>query len=436
VAGVIFVVMAASSAPSALYGLYRQQWHIDTATSTLIYACYAAGAVLTLLLAGSVSEHIGSKRTIILSLSVVGLSLIVFITASGAWSLGLARLIQGIGVGLLTSSAGTALANLHRSRSRRSAAAVNSAVTSMGIALGAVASGLIVDYSPAPLLVPFLILTVLSMGGLLAVAAIPAWEAAATRPARAWRPRLLRLKPGSMQVLLRVAPIVTAGWAVVGLYLALGVEMTSTLLDTQDQARSALVILVVQGSGGIAPVLLRRLSDRSSSVAGCALLVSGLALSVWGYGHALAGVFFVGAAVTGIGFGLTFVGSMSTVTAAGRAAGDTAVLPGFFALAYLAVSLPVVALGVASSWLGGVRQAFSWFGLAVGLLAFAAGLTALLASRRSRPAQKEKRPQASADVPRCSAAEPVQSLPWLVSDAWRRMEATQSPCAITSRRLI
>ncbi|MFF8096915.1 MFS transporter [Streptomyces sp. NPDC016675] len=374
--GVVFVVMAASSAPSALYGLYQERWHIDTAASTAIYACYAVGAVLTLLFAGSVSESIGSKRVIVLSLAVLGLSFLVFVLAPGPWWLGLARLIQGAGVGLLTSSAGTALASLHRARSRKGAAAVNSAATSMGIALGAVFSGLAVEHAPAPLLVPFLVLAVLSLGGMVAVAAIPAWETTVTHAARPWRPRIIRLKPGSRPMLLQIAPLVTASWAVVGLYLALGVEMTSTLLHTHDRATSALVILVVQGSGGLAPALLRRMSDRSASVTGCILLISGLALSVEGYGSTQAALFFGGAAITGAGFGLCFMGSMSTVTAAARALQDTAVLPGFFVTAYVAVSLPVVALGIVASHLG-VEPAFAWFGLLISLIAMAAAVIAL-----------------------------------------------------------
>jgi hypothetical protein len=43
VVGVVFAVMAASSAPPRLYGLYQQQWHFGATTSTVIYACYALG---------------------------------------------------------------------------------------------------------------------------------------------------------------------------------------------------------------------------------------------------------------------------------------------------------------------------------------------------------------------------------------------------------
>ncbi|GGN62248.1 MFS transporter [Streptomyces albiflavescens] len=386
VVGVVFVVMAASSAPSPLYGLYQQQWHFGTATSTIIYACYALGAVLTLLLAGGLAEHLGTQRTIVVALATIVVSFLAFLLATGAWALCLARLIQGVAVGLLTSSAGSALADLHRDRSHRAAAASNSAATSTGIALGAVFSGLAVQFAPAPLVTPFVVLTVLSLGGLALVRAIPAWQIVPER-LRPWRPRGLRMGAEPRGILLRVAPMVIAGWAVVGMYLALGVDLVAGLLHTSDRAMSSLVILVVQGCGGIAPMLLRRLGDRAASVTGCALLVAGVGVSVVGFDTAHALLFFSGAAITGAGFGLSFMGSTSTVTAAVIAGGHPQLLPGFFALAYLAVSVPVVALGAAASRFG-VAAAFSGFGLLVALLAMVAGASAV---RRGRPASQPGR---------------------------------------------
>ncbi|MFE9628757.1 MFS transporter [Streptomyces sp. NPDC006527] len=379
VVAIVFVVMAASSAPSPLYGLYQQQWHFGTTTSTVVYACYALGAILTLLVAGDLSEYLGTQRTIVMALATVVVSFLTFLFATGAWALCLARLIQGVGVGLLTSSAGSALADLHRDRSHRAAAAANSAATSTGIALGAVFSGLAVQFAPAPLVTPFVVLTVLAVGGLALVRAIPAWQIAPER-LRPWRPRVLRLGAEPRGILLRVAPIVTAGWAIVGLYLALGVDLVAGLLHTTDRALSSLVILVVQGCGGIAPMLLRRLGDRAASVTGCALLVAGVGVSVIGYDTAHVLLFFFGAAITGAGFGLTFMGSTSTVTAAMIAQGYPQLLPGFFALAYLAVSVPVVVLGAAASRFG-VAAAFSGFGLLVALLAVAAGVIAVRSGR-------------------------------------------------------
>ncbi|MFF4653745.1 MFS transporter [Streptomyces sp. NPDC001380] len=372
--GIVFVVMAASSAPSPLYGLYQQQWHFGTTTSTIVYACYALGAILTLLLAGDLAGHLGTQRTIAAALVTIVVSFLVFLLATGAWMLCLARLVQGVAVGMLTSSAGSALADLHGDRSHQAAAAANSAATSTGIALGAVFSGLAVQFAPAPLITPFAVLAVLSLCGLALVRAIPPWQVAPER-LQPWRPRVLRMGAEPRGVLLRVAPVVTAGWAVVGLYLALGVDLVAGLLHTRDRALSALVILVVQGCGGIAPMLLRGLGGRAASVTGCALLVAGVGVSVAGFDMACTLLFFSGAAITGAGFGLSFMGSTSTVAAAVIAGGHSQLLPGFFALAYLAVSVPVVAVGAAASRFG-VAPAFTGFGLLVAVLAVVAAAIA------------------------------------------------------------
>jgi hypothetical protein len=92
----------------------------------------------------------------------------------------------------------------------------------------------------------------------------------------------------------------------------------------------------------------------------------GTGLSVTGLLGSVPAAFFAGAGLTGAGFGLTFVGSTARVTAASRGSGDVVSL--FFALAYVAVSVPIVAVGAVESWLG-LRGAFTAFGVFVALTA-------------------------------------------------------------------
>ncbi|MFF8309083.1 hypothetical protein [Streptomyces lydicus] len=103
-------------------------------------------------------------------------------------------------------------------------------------------------------------------------------------------------------------------------------------------------------------------------------------MSLIGFDAAHAVLFFIGAAITGAGFGLCFMGSISTVTAAALARGHSQLLPGLFALAYVAVSMPVVALGAAASRFG-IAATPSWFALLVALLAVAARAIAIHSSR-------------------------------------------------------
>ena len=56
-----FVVTAFSTAPSSLYGLYAQREHLSSLTITFVYAVYAVGVVVSLLLAGNVSDWYGRR---------------------------------------------------------------------------------------------------------------------------------------------------------------------------------------------------------------------------------------------------------------------------------------------------------------------------------------------------------------------------------------
>ena len=54
-------VAAFSTAPSSLYGLYEQQEHLSSLTITIVYAVYALGIVVSLLLAGHASDRHGLR---------------------------------------------------------------------------------------------------------------------------------------------------------------------------------------------------------------------------------------------------------------------------------------------------------------------------------------------------------------------------------------
>ncbi|MEU4173388.1 MFS transporter [Streptomyces sp. NPDC026665] len=376
VTALIFTAMTASSTPSPLYGLYQQKWHFSAVTTTLIYACYAMGAVAVLTVAGSLRAHIGTKRVLVMAAVALGVSFLLFLCATGTGALYTARTVQGMGIGLLTSSAGAALTHLHPRKNPHAAAVVNSAVTSIGIALGAVLSGLAAAYAPAPLALPFFILSASTSLLLFLILLIPQWESGQS-PLRTWRPRPLMVRGTDRGMLLRESLTIVVGWSVAGLYLALGVELTASVMSTQNRASSSLIILIVQGAGGTAPLIWKKLNATRAALSGCLSIVAGLAISVVGI-TGPAAVFFVGAAVTGSGFGLTFMGSLRRVSAAALD-GDT--ISAFYAIAYIAVSVPIIAVGVIES-LVGLQGAFICFGGIVTFLAASAVVVTCTSARR------------------------------------------------------
>ncbi len=63
VAGSLGVVLLASTAPSPLYGIYQQRWQFTSTLLTVVFAAYAIVLLLTLLLLGRLSDHVGRRRS-------------------------------------------------------------------------------------------------------------------------------------------------------------------------------------------------------------------------------------------------------------------------------------------------------------------------------------------------------------------------------------
>ena len=79
VAFAFLAVSAFSTAPSSLYGLYEQQEHLSSLTITIVYAVYAIGIVVSLLLAGHVSDWYGRRAVMLPALAIAIAAAVVFL---------------------------------------------------------------------------------------------------------------------------------------------------------------------------------------------------------------------------------------------------------------------------------------------------------------------------------------------------------------------
>jgi hypothetical protein len=63
VSAVVGLALFASLVPSPLYSTYARLWHFSPVTLTLVYATYAVGVLLALLLAGGPPTRSGGARS-------------------------------------------------------------------------------------------------------------------------------------------------------------------------------------------------------------------------------------------------------------------------------------------------------------------------------------------------------------------------------------
>ena len=113
---------------------------------------------------------------------------------------------------------------------------------------------------------------------------------------------------------------------------------------------------------------------------GAVAQATGLAVTVAAVALRAPVLFFVGTAVTGVGFGVAWLGVLRNLVGLASATERGALLAAIFIVAYLAFSLPAVVAGYAVTRVG-LHDAALWYGVAVEILALAGVAGTLLVNR-------------------------------------------------------
>src|SRR6185312_14179122 len=71
----------ASSAPSPLYIVYQAKWGFSAIVLTGVFAVYALGLLVALIVAGSLSDHLGRRPTLLLALALQIVGMLLFAEA-------------------------------------------------------------------------------------------------------------------------------------------------------------------------------------------------------------------------------------------------------------------------------------------------------------------------------------------------------------------
>jgi predicted MFS family arabinose efflux permease len=381
VAGVLFLSLAAASAPAPLYGVYQAQFRFSAATLTAIFAVYAFVVLITLLVFGSLSDYLGRRPVIIATLVVNIGACALFLTAQGVGLLFAGRVLQGIAVGAATGALGAALIDLQADGSGL-APVVNTGATIFGLAAGALGTSGLVQYGPAPThLVWWLLLGAFAVA-IAGILAMP--ESVARRPGvlASLRPTV-KVPPRARGTFVVAVPCLQAAWALAGLYLSLGPSLAAQVLASPNRLWGGLVVFLLAGIGAAATVLFRRLPPPAAMLAGCLVLLTGVAVTFAAVATMSAAAFLSGTAVAGAGFGIAFLGAFRTLSALAGPGERAALIAAIFTVNYLAFGIPALIAGVAVAHYGLHHTALVYLAV-IAALALAAASSMLVRKHSAR----------------------------------------------------
>jgi MFS family permease len=383
VAAVIALALISSGTPSPLYETYRELWGFSPAVLTLVYATYAFGVLASLLLAGSVSDRVGRKPVLLVSLAVLMGTTVLFMAAGSVGWLFAARGIQGLATGLALGAASAALLDLHPRRDPAGAGLTNGVMSAAGMGLGVLISAALIELAPAPRVLPYVAVLVLFTIAFAAALRMP--EPVQQRGRLSLTPQRPSVPPAVRRTFFLAALGVLSSWSIGGLFLSLGPELSATLFHTSNTLVAGVGVFVLAGSGALAQLLVGpRIPSWLGASAGSVALAIGLLLIVASASADSTALFLAGGVIGGAGFGVAFLGALRTLSAAIPPAHRAEVMSAFYVVAYASLSLPAILAGIlVTPW--GLVTTFEVFGSVVAALALTVAFEAW--RTRPRPAQ-------------------------------------------------
>lgn len=393
----IAVLMAASSAPTPLYPVYEQQWALGPVAVTTVFASYAVALLLALVTVGGISDFVGRRPVLAAALLLEAVAMLAFLLADGVSGLVVARVLQGFATGAASGVASAALVDLAPRHAPHLGALVNSAAPTAGLAAGALGSGLLVQFAPAPTTLVFAVLLAAFVLLAALVAGLP--ETVRSRPGAlaSLRPRMA-VPVAARRTFLLALPVLIATWAMGALYLSLGPSLVLGVLGVRSNLGAASVVALFTGVGSLAAVLARRVAARRLMLGGATALAAGTAVTVAGTHLASLAVFVAGTALAGAGFGTGFLGAFRSVAALATPQVRAELLASVYLVSYVSFSVPALLAGLLVPRLGLARTA-TGYGAVVVVLALLVvvveGVRVVAARPRRRTAGCRQCPEAS-----------------------------------------
>ncbi|MGW2963041.1 MFS transporter [Streptomyces sp. NPDC001220] len=376
----VTAVFVLSNAATPLYVLWQREIGFSKGTLTVIFACYIAGLLGSLLVSGVVSDRLGRKTVLLPALGLALAACVIFATASGVAALIVARLFTGIAVGAVVSAGMAAVTDVAGRERRRLAALLASCAMVFGAGLGPLLAGVLSETLPGPTVTVFVVEAVLLATAILAVLRMPVRRPAA-RAGGAWF-RVPGVPPGSgLQLTLGIA-VFAPGITATSFVLSLGPSLLSGLLGTTSRiVAGAMAFAMFLAATGV-QFAVRRLPRRTILTAGAVSTTLSMAALATAVHTSSVAALTAAALLAGAGQGMGQLGGLSllnhSVPAHRLAEANAALNVG----GYVPAGLLPVSAGYLSDAVG-LTNGTTVFAVVLTTLAVIGGLVVLASRRRT-----------------------------------------------------
>lgn len=341
---VLFAFFFAASTPSPLFVIFQRHWGFSAGMLTVAFSAYAVVLLAALLVAGALSDHMGRRPVIMLSLALQTLAMAWFAQAADISELIIARCIQGLATGVASGALSAAVIEAAPNHRKMIGTLITSIAPLGGLATGSPVTGLLIYCLPHAEVMVFVTLAVLFLSMLLGVAFIP--ETAVRRPGivKSLRPRV-SVNVHARKAYLQGVPLLLSIWALCGLYMSLAPSILYSVFAFNSNALNGLTVAALCGPAAFAAAVFRGLPSVRGALSGATVIVVGLGVLILSLARSNAALFFSGTVIAGIGSGMGFSAVLRTLVPLADEHDRAELFAAIFVACYLSLSLPPMIAG-------------------------------------------------------------------------------------------
>ncbi|MFD8595031.1 MFS transporter [Kitasatospora sp. NPDC059646] len=366
------VCMAGTTLPTPLYGLYQEQIGFSELMVTVVFAVYAFGVIGVLLLVGNVSDAVGRRPVLLCGLGCAAAAAVAFLAEHGLPLLFVGRFFSGLSAGLFTGTATAYVLELAPPDRRARAGFVATAANMGGLGCGPLLSGLLAEYAPHPLTLPYLVHLVLLAVSFAVLRSLPETVPGA-RPLRTARPRRPSLPPQVRGVFVPAGLAAFAGFSLLGVFTSVSPAFLAQDVGVHNHAAVGAIVCLAFFASTAGQLLVPRLGAARAIPLGCLVLIAGLGLLALSLATGALVPLVLAALVGGTGQGMGLRGAVDRLAASAPADRRGGVLSALFVVAYFGISVPVIGIGLLTTPLG-LTHAGLLFTATMAVLAAGSGL--------------------------------------------------------------
>lgn len=371
----LVAVFAASAAPVPVFNVYRADNGLTTADLSLSVVAYFAGTIIALLCLGRLAHHLGRRPVGLATLLTMIASSLVLLDVTGLGALVAGRFLMGIGAGLASSALTSYIADSAPDRPAWAAGVVTSQAPMLGLTIGSVISGALVQYVPGARVWVYV-----AMAALLALCLLlmlGCRETGEPTPGvwRSLRPRVS--VPARARSLLPVAlSVFTATWALGAFYQSFVPTIARDQLHSDNALVVSLLFAAYMAPSVAGAPLVGRLLPATAQRLGMVVFVVGVTGILVALVTTSVVVMTTATIVASVGQGMGVSASMRALLLGSTAAERPSLMAAIYLACYTGAMVPSIIAGQLSHVLPTVTIAFGY-----GVLALVATAITLVFAR-------------------------------------------------------